>query len=491
MSNFFVMHEGMRIDHAGNNILSTYIDFREQSYRVPMTALIKGCKKQYAIELCKKIRISKPELFRRYGEELISDPSEAKISNTQVSEKHNDPQDIAEAQAEDDKLSQAFEILGIPAKFKTNDIKIANTRTQYLSSHKNGWIFSTSLLPANHAEEDKWQKSMPNGYDHVTRIHRPREFAHALGAMVAEQLGPRCKEDTINHSIDGYKFKTRHKTQVVYHGPVTYEKDPFARLCETSTETESMLLPLFIKRYGYKDQQEYRFYIHTEEEPSEETVDLDVSLAMLGAITEPYKNASSLVFPPVLPFGSPTDPKTRDDACDSIVEKMRAFANDNEQSSASDPSDLNSVMADPSFPVAPSTSDADDPQQAGRGTTAAHSAIEELRNRIEMLMGMKSIPENEHALVKSSAWNADYCIRRLCNAFDDPIKDMSIKNTCVLIRIKFPHENNTEAKVLIGPHNVNGYKIVAGNKTGYDVERNWPIDLFVNKAIEHLKEYGL
>lgn len=497
MPDFIVMHDGIHTDYASNEILSTYVDFRESSYRFPITSLIKGCRREHAIELCKRIRISKPSLFRKYGEKLILDPSETKISSTIVSEKHNDPRDIADAQAKNNELSSGFKTLGLPIKFTTHDIKKTDTRSLSLSAGGNGWIFSSSMQPTNHEEEDKWWEDMPDGYNHITCIRRPREFAYALGAMVAEQLGPRGPDDTINHGFEGNKFKTKHKIQVIYHGPVTYEKDPFDRFCKSSTKLESVLLPWFIKKYEYKNQREYRFFIHTEEEPPEETVDLDVSLAMLGAMIEPHKTAPSQVFPTVIPFNSPTDPNAHADSSDmQVIEEMRAFSHDNQQASASDESDFDAAINDPLLPVSPSACDSDGQQHTGLETEEGHYATKTLRNRIEWLIGAGKITENRPALVKSSAWNADFCIRRLCNTFEDPIKNMSIEDTSVVIRVKFPSGSDTEGKILVGPYNANGYKIIRGNETGeinesYNMNYNLPVNLWMDEVVERLKESGL
>ena len=491
MPNFIVLHEGLHIDYAANGIVPIYVDFRMPSSRLPVTSLIKACRRQHAIELCKKIHISKPTQFRKYGEKLILDPSEAKVSHTKVSEKYNDPEDIADAQASDDELARAFRALGTKAQFTTHNIKKTYTQTNSLSGGRNGWIFSTTIQTTNSEEEDEWWKSMPDGYDHATHICRPRDFARALGSMVAEQLEPRGPEVTWNYSFDGHKFKTKHKTQVIYHGPVTYESDPFDRFCKSSTKFESQLLPLFLKGRDYKNQREYRFFIHTEEEPSEETIDLDVSLTMLGATIEPHKAVLSQVFLIVVPFKPSV---SLPDACAdgsgiSVIENMKSFSLDDHQTPTSDSSDLNAVVSDPSFPVAPDTCDVEESQRTVYDTVAAHSAISALRNRIEMLARMGSIPRARHALVKSSAWNADFCIRHLCSIFDDPIKNMSISDYAVIIMIKFPYGSDAKGEIFIGPYGTNGYKIGTGNETS--VSRNLPLDLWMDEVVEHLKKSGL
>ena len=183
-------------------------------------------------------------------------------------------------------MVQASRWLQYPIKLQTHRTRTRSTKTVSLSTDKNGWIFCTSIEPKNQEEYNEWQQSLDDRYDHVTRIYRPREFARALGSMVAEQLGPQGSEDVMKHGIDEHKFETVHKTQIVCHGPVIYDKDPYGRALSASTLLESIILPIFTKRIQYSAQREYRFLVVTKEELSDVTVDLDVSLAMLGSLKE-------------------------------------------------------------------------------------------------------------------------------------------------------------------------------------------------------------
>ena len=72
----YMINDAFFINDEGNLIISTYIDLREHENRTPITTLIKGCKEQYAIEKCNTIRLSRPALFREFGERLIRDPGE-------------------------------------------------------------------------------------------------------------------------------------------------------------------------------------------------------------------------------------------------------------------------------------------------------------------------------------------------------------------------------------------------------------------------------
>ena len=102
---------------------------------------------------------------------------------------------------------------------------------------------------------------MPGQYDAVYPIHRPREFARALGAMAAEQVGPRGRTVTLRSAVDGRVFRTAHRSQTVYHGPVVYADDPYRRLESASSALEFALLLVFMKPAAHRAQREYRFAV--------------------------------------------------------------------------------------------------------------------------------------------------------------------------------------------------------------------------------------
>ena len=68
--------EGYMLDDSGNLIVTTFIDLREEGERTAIPALVKGCRREHALEDGETIFISKPARFREYGEELILDVQE-------------------------------------------------------------------------------------------------------------------------------------------------------------------------------------------------------------------------------------------------------------------------------------------------------------------------------------------------------------------------------------------------------------------------------
>ena len=124
-------------------------------------------------------------------------------------------------------------------------------------------------------------------------FRRPREFARALGLMVVEQLGTQGQEAEMDHSFEGAgRICTRHKSQFVFHGPVIYVEDPYARIANAPSESDAMLRSVFVKGMEYRDQREYRFVNSAEEEPSDEFEGLDASMALLGAMQQVPKTGA-------------------------------------------------------------------------------------------------------------------------------------------------------------------------------------------------------
>ena len=285
MSNHIVVYDTYLIDDADRLICTACVDLREAGDRLPITTLIKGCAKQYAIENLKKVRISKPEQFRKRGEGLIRDPSEAQASHTEmVKETVDDPRQRQLLTEAVDRISKRSQV---PIEVTSLSTRISHKTTDSVIYGKNGWIFSTSIEPTNREEHERWRGSLPEEYDHVSYIRRPREFARALGLMVAEQLGPQGQEAEMEHSFEAAdRISTQHQSQFVFHGPVIYVEDPYATIANAPSASEAMLRSVFVKGMEYRDQREYRFVIWAEEEPSDEFEDLDASMALLGAMQQ-------------------------------------------------------------------------------------------------------------------------------------------------------------------------------------------------------------
>ena len=229
MGGYEYLADGHHVDDAGNLIACTYVDLRDPTERFPITALRKASSKRHAMPGCETVRISKPACFLDQGEGIGG------------GESHHSA---------------------------------------------NGWIYCASIEPETAEERAAWGAAMPAGRGAVSPICRPRAFARALGAMVAEQAGPRGRI-VLLRTVEGRSFRTHHKSQTIYHGPVVYADDPVRRVKQASSDLELLLLLVFLKDAAHRAQREYRFAVWAEDEPAEDVLDLDVSPALADATSRP------------------------------------------------------------------------------------------------------------------------------------------------------------------------------------------------------------
>ena len=86
--------DGHHVDDAGNLISCTYVDFRDQGERFPITALQKASSKRHAIPGCGTIRTSKPSCFLGQGEGVAGNGEDGRNADA------GDPDDPGAAPAE-------------------------------------------------------------------------------------------------------------------------------------------------------------------------------------------------------------------------------------------------------------------------------------------------------------------------------------------------------------------------------------------------------
>ena len=465
MQNAFLRSDGFHIDNADNMIVSTYVDLRNSADRQPITTLIKRSSIKYAIERRKEIRISKPTVFQNTGESLINDPSETRTSKTITTKRDTTTEHLAEMQPVYDELARSSGRLYAPIRFTTRSAAQTNTTTESVSSGKNGWLFCASIEPAEGSEKDNWRLSMPKSYDHVSHIRSPREFARALGVMVAAQLGPQGKDATLKHGFGDCKFTTEHKCQQIYHGPVVYAENPYDMIFDSPTSVEFALLPLFIKSTKYKDQREYRFLVFTEEEPSANVVNLDVSLAMLESMQGHYGTPQRMS-----QINQQTkslqQQKTETERSDKPAEE--AYGHELSarlQSEHSNNSDIRKLIDDPSTPVTPHVSGNENVPSHLHAVVTTYSVLRTLRDVLAGPFGTRRVTGEHYVDASSAAWHAVPCIQRLCSIFKDPIKNIAIEDEdLVAITIKFPAASPWKGKILVGPQGTVSW-IVKTDKT--------------------------
>ena len=447
-----LLTEATLLDDSGTLVVVWHLDLRSPSDRTPITTLFKAGRQEHSVAELGTIRISKPVRFRDFGEGLIMDPSETLVSRTVVtSEQINDPDDLAEEQRINAELERCAAAIGQRFTNTTETIRRASTSTRTLTSGKNGWIYCTSVAPSDEEASRRWRASMPDGYDHVDDIHRPREFARALGLVVAEQLGPRCREQVVKNLIDGCKpSNTRFKSQLIVHGPVVYASDPFELASGARSSIERMLLPIFVKDIRYADQLEYRFAIWAEDEPAETYVDLKVSKAMLGAFE------SRAIPPPKF-----TQPTLTETIAETVLPEPDESALPNPNSSMETDTrppwnegglpDLADQSSTRVFP----TSDPDRLVVAVSAAAAAEAALAAMRQVVNSVQGER------RTRAASAAWHAEPFIRSLCSSFIDPVDSIWMTDDDILaIALKVPPRCEANAQIAFGPLGVHTYRVV-------------------------------
>ena len=275
---------------------------------------------------------------------------------------------------------------------------------------------------------------MQPDYDHVSRIYRPREFARVLASMVAEQLGPRGKDDEMTHTFHGeHKIRTMHKQQVVYHGPVIYSDNPYRTISNSTSDFQFLLRSIFVKDIKFRDQREYPFAILSEGEPSdeEETVDLDASPDLLGTLREEPRWSPEQVLPTIV--------STEQDVSTSLPMTRKLTS-------------LLDIPESSTIRYAPHTY-TDDPPDDVHEILTEYFGVRALKGAVQEAINRREKGEAQNVEIASAAWHAEPIVRHLCSAFSDPIESISIgEENLIEITLKFPEHGQPSGKIVVGPH---------------------------------------
>ena len=410
--------EGNHVDHFGNLIAVTYIDLRHPSGRGPLPLIVKGCRPEHAIENGSALKISTPRTFRHQGENLILDPGEGYFQESEtIHEAIDDPGDIERSHHRNQALNRAAQLVGFDWKTQTVSTHRTVTRTKSFEYGPKGWLFCAAMEPATCAGWQEWWDALGEGYSHASPIYRPREFARALGGMVAEQLGPQGPVFPTTSTLKGWPpFRTENPTQMIFHGPVVYVDDVDDWLHSAVSEQEYFLRAVFTKNCSHQAQREYRFVVWAEDPPKNDTHLLQPSPALLDAMTA-RGNAPG---PPVVPKMEPaaedpawdneptSNPLVGEKAWLSLAESFREQAKKPEAVVLPQPLDPASLPDDLHV------------------RTAIYSGVEALRQKIGDFHMLEDETVERRNSVTAAAWFAEQDIRTLCETFDSPIQGISI-----------------------------------------------------------------
>ena len=283
-----VINEGFVLDDSGNMTSTMYVDLREEEERTAIPALVKGCKREHALEDGETLLISKPARFREHGENLIKDIQEGFAQKESVTEAKETAAQARKRRTVED-LNEASELLNSRLHM-VERVAFSRTDTERknLSYGKDWWIFCSSIEP-NDAEWESWRATLPDEYNHVSTIGQPAKFAQALARMVTEKIGPQGKDGWLNHTVNGQKIgKTKHPIQQVIHGPVIYTDEVYNLLSDASDDFTRILAFIFAKNTKYAAQREYRFAVFNAG-VEQETILLPISGMMRDSLNRTEK----------------------------------------------------------------------------------------------------------------------------------------------------------------------------------------------------------
>ena len=289
------INEGFVLDEAGNIISTSYVDMRTPESRTAIQTLVKGCRREHALEDTDTILVSPPERFREEGENLIRDKQEGLAAEKTETVQPETPEEVVERRRIAD-LNEAIELLDsdirITRRVTSRSVKSSSKSLTY---GREWWVFSTSIMPETEEEWAAWRATLDPAYDHESEIGQPAKFAEALGRMVTEQLGPQGQDGWMRGSVGGGEgMRTKHPMQWILHGPVVYTDQLYDTLAKDADETTRLAALIFTKSTTHAAQREYRFVILRDG-----TVDEKMHLTISGMMRDALQPGTSALVRPV------------------------------------------------------------------------------------------------------------------------------------------------------------------------------------------------
>ena len=294
--------EGNVLDDAGNLISTLYVDLRGDAGRGAVPALVKGCRREYALETAGTVLLSKPARFRNFGEALIRDDQEGLAREESVTVQPSTPAETAQQRAVADSNAALQLVDSTMRVTRTQTQERRQTLVRSYAFGNDWWIYCASIKPATNDEWAAWRATLPEEYDHVSEIGQPARFAQALARMVTDQRGPLSGDGWMRDTSSGSAgIRTSHPQQLVIHGPVVYQDSVYEALAQSDDQRAWLAAAIFTKARAYADQREYRFAVFNGKSP-EDTVSLRISGMMRDSL-EATEGGLTRAFPPVADTG--------------------------------------------------------------------------------------------------------------------------------------------------------------------------------------------
>ena len=179
-ANARMLSEGGFTTSQGNVVQTIYVDLAGKPLpKAP--CLAKASEPQFNLSTADSVRLSRPSVFRQTGEVLVKDEQEGRI-RTSTRETVDGPTGPTTQMGRRLRAINAGLRLGHakPSVSSTMRAKRTHAATSAVTFGKDWLIYCTSLWPEA-GEEDAWRRTFPENYTSVARIHRPTQFAQALG----------------------------------------------------------------------------------------------------------------------------------------------------------------------------------------------------------------------------------------------------------------------------------------------------------------------
>ena len=293
-----MLGEGSFTTPQGNVVHTYYVDLAGKQLPERL-CLVKVSEPQFDLRTADSIRLSRPSVFRETGEVLIKDEQEGRARTSATEAIEGPTRETAQMDRRVRAINAGLRLchanLSVSGSATT---KRTNTVSEAWTFGKDWLVYCTSL-PPDVAEEDTWRRTFPENYTSVARIHRPTQFAQALGLAVCEHIGATGKPAPMKGVFHGFKTFEVHRTpQIVLHGPVLYVDDPYRCIDAADTGWAKICSMIFVKSREYAAQKEYRFAMLSIPPEAGEVVDLPVS-GMLKDCLLPVKAPLGLANAPV------------------------------------------------------------------------------------------------------------------------------------------------------------------------------------------------
>ena len=443
------LQTGHYVDEVGHVIICTYVDFRDPTDRCPITSLSKASSKPHAIPGARTVRLSKPCRFVAHGEGPLG-----------CLEQRPEPANTAGGM----RTSGRAVNTSAPVPPAGDAMKL-DDECLYA---RNVWIYCTFMEAENPSMRAAWREAMPRKYAAVSTIREPREFARALGAMAAQQVGPHGRVVVMRRTVESEAPLTVHRSQVVYHGPVIYSRTPRQRLDRASSVREFALLLVFMKHAQYRAQREYRFAVWAEDEPRQDWVELEVSAALLKAVQKQRQEPDRKV---VLSAGATGSPARRE-AQEYAAFKARAEI----EARPGRTTRTTPTSAAQRFDLRPFTGLTSELSVPCATPYELHPTVAGCRESIA-----------------AAYWHAEPIMDFLCSTFGDGTAGVRVtEDSFIVVTVEIPEDDEFELEIAIGPDGTCACRLSRGGRHIASVAPDaWTFMLMLRDRLADIGQDGL